>query len=80
MRWAWMLVAAPVVIGASLRTHFDALPVALALGGLLALLGVLVDVGALLGEAEVHERAMPAVSEGHGLLGRLDLGRRSPSH
>ena len=37
VRVAWMLVAAPVLIGASLRTHFDALPVALALGGLLAL-------------------------------------------
>ena len=34
---AWMLVATPVLIGASLRTHFDALPVAIALGGLLAL-------------------------------------------
>jgi uncharacterized membrane protein len=34
---AWLLVAAPVLIGASLRTHFDALPLALALGGLLAL-------------------------------------------
>jgi uncharacterized membrane protein len=34
---AWMLALAPVVIGASVRTHFDALPIALALGGLLAL-------------------------------------------
>ncbi|MFP5363539.1 MAG: glycosyltransferase 87 family protein [Thermoleophilia bacterium] len=34
---AWLLVAMPVLIGASLRTHFDALPVAIALGGLLAL-------------------------------------------
>ena len=34
---AWLLVSAPVLIGASLRTHFDALPVAIALGGLLAL-------------------------------------------
>ena len=34
---AWLLVASPVLIGASLRTHFDALPIALALGGLLAL-------------------------------------------
>jgi hypothetical protein len=33
---AWLLVAAPLLIGASLRTHFDALPVAIALGGLLA--------------------------------------------
>jgi len=34
---AWLLVAMPVLIGASLRTHFDALPIAIALGGLLAL-------------------------------------------
>ncbi|HUR87168.1 MAG TPA: glycosyltransferase 87 family protein [Solirubrobacteraceae bacterium] len=33
----WLLALAPVLIGASVRTHFDALPVALALGGLLAL-------------------------------------------
>ncbi|CAN5180912.1 hypothetical protein BH20ACT16_BH20ACT16_00050 [soil metagenome] len=34
---AWLFVALPLLIGASLRTHFDALPIALALGGLLAL-------------------------------------------
>jgi hypothetical protein len=34
---AWLFAATPVLIGASLRTHFDALPVAIALGGLLAL-------------------------------------------
>jgi uncharacterized membrane protein len=34
---AWLLALMPVVIGASVRTHFDALPIALALGGLLAL-------------------------------------------
>jgi len=34
---AWLMVLAPFAIGASLRTHFDALPVAIALGGLLAL-------------------------------------------
>ncbi|HVF79154.1 MAG TPA: glycosyltransferase family 87 protein [Solirubrobacteraceae bacterium] len=34
---AWLFVALPVLIGASLRTHFDALPIAIALGGLLAL-------------------------------------------
>lgn len=33
---AWLLALSPVVIGASVRTHFDALPVAIALGGLLA--------------------------------------------
>jgi hypothetical protein len=34
---AWLLVATPVLVGAAVRTHFDALPIALALGGLLAL-------------------------------------------
>jgi len=34
---AWLLALTPVLIGASLRTHFDAIPVALALAGLLAL-------------------------------------------
>ena len=33
---AWLIALTPIVIGASLRTHFDALPVALALAGLLA--------------------------------------------
>jgi hypothetical protein len=33
---AWLLALTPVVIGASLRTHFDPLPVAIALAGLLA--------------------------------------------
>jgi uncharacterized membrane protein len=34
---AWLLVLTPLLIGASLRTHFDAIPIALSLGGLLAL-------------------------------------------
>jgi len=34
---AWLLVLTPVLVGAAVRTHFDALPVAIALGGLLAL-------------------------------------------
>jgi uncharacterized membrane protein len=34
---AWLLVATPVVVGAAVRTHFDPLPIAIALGGLLAL-------------------------------------------
>jgi uncharacterized membrane protein len=47
---AWLLALAPVVIGASVRTHFDALPVALALGGLLALARERPEIGfALLG-------------------------------
>jgi uncharacterized membrane protein len=47
---AWLLALTPVVIGASLRTHFDLLPVAIALGGLLALARERPDLGfALLG-------------------------------
>ena len=47
---AWLLALQPIVIGASLRTHFDLLPVALALGGLLALARERPDLGfALLG-------------------------------
>ena len=34
---AWLLVLTPVVVGAAVRTHFDPLPIALALAGLLAL-------------------------------------------
>ncbi|HEV2775823.1 MAG TPA: glycosyltransferase 87 family protein [Solirubrobacteraceae bacterium] len=34
---AWLLVLAPVLIGASVRTHFDPLPIAIALAGLLML-------------------------------------------
>jgi uncharacterized membrane protein len=34
---AWLLVATPVAIGAAVRTHFDPLPIAIALGGVLAL-------------------------------------------
>lgn len=34
---AWLLVLTPVLVGAAVRTHFDALPIAIALGGLLAL-------------------------------------------
>ena len=34
---AWLLVLTPVLIGASVRTHFDPLPIAITLAGLLAL-------------------------------------------
>ena len=33
---AWLLALTPIAIGASLRTHFDALPIAIALAALLA--------------------------------------------
>ena len=45
---AWLLVAAPVVVGAAVRTHFDPLPIAIALGGLLALARGRHDLGFLL--------------------------------
>jgi hypothetical protein len=45
---AWLLVLAPVLIGASLRTHFDPLPIALALAGLLLLVRERHDLGFLL--------------------------------
>jgi uncharacterized membrane protein len=47
---AWLMALAPIAIGASLRTHFDALPIAIALGALLALCGARPRLGfALLG-------------------------------
>lgn len=47
---AWLLALQPIVIGASLRTHFDLLPVAIMLAGLLALARERPDLGfALLG-------------------------------
>jgi hypothetical protein len=47
---AWLMALAPIAIGASLRTHFDALPIAIALGALLALCGGRPQLGfALLG-------------------------------
>ena len=45
---AWLLVAAPVVVGAAVRTHFDPLPIAIALGGLLALARGRHDLGFLM--------------------------------
>ncbi|MDP2711131.1 MAG: glycosyltransferase family 87 protein [Solirubrobacteraceae bacterium] len=45
---AWLLVLTPVVIGASVRTHFDPLPIAIALAGLLAFARERNDVGFLL--------------------------------
>jgi len=45
---AWLLVLAPVLIGASVRTHFDPLPIALAFAGLLLLARERRDLGFLL--------------------------------
>jgi uncharacterized membrane protein len=45
---AWLLVGTPVLVGAAVRTHFDPLPIAIALGGLLALARERRDLGFLL--------------------------------
>lgn len=45
---AWLLVLTPVLIGASVRTHFDPLPIAITLAGLLALARERRDVGFVL--------------------------------
>ena len=45
---AWLLVLTPVLVGASVRTHFDPLPVALALAGLLLLARERLDLGFVL--------------------------------
>ena len=45
---AWLLVLTPVVVGAAVRTHFDPLPIALALAGLLALSRERFDLGFVL--------------------------------
>ena len=45
---AWLLVLTPVLIGASVRTHFDPLPIAITLGGLLALARERRDLGFVL--------------------------------
>jgi hypothetical protein len=47
---AWLLALAPIAIGASVRTHFDALPIAIALAALLAFARERPEIGfALLG-------------------------------
>ncbi len=45
---AWLLVLTPVAVGAAVRTHFDPLPIALALAGLLALSRERFDLGFVL--------------------------------
>jgi hypothetical protein len=58
---AWLLAAAPVVIGASVRTHFDALPIAIALGGLLAFARERPELGFLLLGAGTMTKLFPGL-------------------
>jgi uncharacterized membrane protein len=78
---AWLMALTPIVIGASLRTHFDALPIAIALGALLALCGGRPRLGfALLGVGTMAKLfpGLLAVVAFAWLLGRGD--RRAAAH
>jgi uncharacterized membrane protein len=58
---AWLLALQPVVIGASVRTHFDALPIALALGALLAVARARPDAGFVLLGLGTMAKLFPAL-------------------
>jgi uncharacterized membrane protein len=72
---AWLLALTPVVIGASLRTHFDPLPVAIALAGLLAFARDRPDLGFVLLGVGTMTKLFPgllAVVAGIWLVARGD--------
>jgi uncharacterized membrane protein len=72
---AWLLALTPVVIGASVRTHFDPLPVAIALAGLLAFARDRPDLGFVLLGVGTMTKLFPgllAVVAGIWLLARGD--------
>jgi hypothetical protein len=58
---AWLLALAPVVVGASIRTHFDPLPVAIALAGLLAFARDRPDLGFVLLGAGTMTKLFPGL-------------------
>ncbi|HEY0344511.1 MAG TPA: glycosyltransferase 87 family protein [Solirubrobacteraceae bacterium] len=58
---AWLLALTPLLIGAAVRTHFDALPVAIALAGLLAFARDRPDVGFLLLGVGTMTKLFPAL-------------------
>jgi hypothetical protein len=58
---AWLLVLAPVLIGASVRTHFDPLPIAIALAGLLAIVRARRDLGFALLAAGTMTKLFPGL-------------------
>ena len=73
---AWLLALAPVVIGASVRTHFDALPIALALGGLLALARERPSLGFLLLGLGTMTKLFPGLLAVVALVWLLARGQR----
>jgi len=73
---AWLLALAPIVIGASVRTHFDALPIAIALGALLALVRGRTDAGFLLLGLGTMTKLFPGLLAVVALVWLLGRGER----
>jgi uncharacterized membrane protein len=72
---AWLLVAQPLLIGASVRTHFDAFPVALMLGGLLLVVRDHPRVGLAVLALATMAKLFPAVLVPGVLLWLVSRGR-----
>ena len=73
---AWLLALAPVLIGASVRTHFDALPVAIALAGLLAFARDRPGAGFLLLAVGTMTKLFPALLAAVAVVWLLARGER----
>ncbi|MGH2841441.1 MAG: glycosyltransferase 87 family protein, partial [Solirubrobacteraceae bacterium] len=73
---AWLLALTPIVIGASLRTHFDPLPVAIALAGLLALARDRRDLGFVLLAVGTMTKLFPALLAAAAVVWLLGRGER----
>jgi len=73
---AWLLVLIPVLIGASLRTHFDAIPITLALGGLLALASERTQLGFVLLALGTMTKLFPALLAATAIVWLVARGER----
>jgi hypothetical protein len=73
---AWLLALTPVLIGASVRTHFDALPVAIALAGLLAFARDRTDLGFLLLGVGTMTKLFPALPAAAAVVWLVARGER----
>jgi hypothetical protein len=73
---AWLLALTPVLVGASVRTHFDALPVAIALAGLLAFARDRTDLGFLLLGVGTMTKLFPALPAAVAVVWLVARGER----
>ena len=73
---AWLLALTPVLIGASLRTHFDAIPVALALAGLLVLARERTSIGFALLALGTMTKLFPALLAAAAIVWLVARGER----